>query len=373
MFCWQCSARVPDEAAFCTSCGAALLKSPGDMTIDEEDEAKVHALLAQANLFRLRRDFEGATSRCTEALKIHPSNASAHSLLGDICRDEDRPRDAMEWYKLALTLDPTRKQDREKLDQLIDKIYGTSQGSPQPGLVEAKPIAKSAPSNRLRFSAILLAGIALISVIFAIAVVYILPESNRDNSLPAVVFHTPAESAANSAQAPAASSAGEVSPAPSSSVANASAPPVAGEADPAFFVGLEKREQKLFSDLSETAAKLPSGAELFSAQIEPRKRSAEISFAFRSGEGREADKRQALNFALQLGKQAAQLETGLELVTTKIYLQKETSAGPEFEVFFVGDLSAAKLRALNLETLAPQQAETNFTNAWWNPAPTVSP
>jgi tetratricopeptide (TPR) repeat protein len=123
MSCWQCGEMLPPNAEFCPGCGAVKVRPLGEPVDATGDEKEIHDLLTQANLLRLRGDSKAASQKCIQTLRLSPGNASAHSLLGDICYAEGRLRDAMEWYRLALTLDPGRKSDREKLDKLIDNFY----------------------------------------------------------------------------------------------------------------------------------------------------------------------------------------------------------------------------------------------------------
>lgn len=75
-----------------------------------------HALLTQANLDRLRGKFYEATERCVTVLRSEPGNQTAHSLLGDIYRDQGKLDDAIQWYRLSLDLNPN-PADRAKLAQ----------------------------------------------------------------------------------------------------------------------------------------------------------------------------------------------------------------------------------------------------------------
>ena len=77
----------------------------------------VHALLAQANLCRMRRQWDEAMNCCVAVLRAQPANQSAHVLLGDIYRDQGRAEDAIQWYGMAVELRPN-PTDQAKLDQV---------------------------------------------------------------------------------------------------------------------------------------------------------------------------------------------------------------------------------------------------------------
>ena len=74
-------------------------------------------LLARANLARIRSQWNEAVESCVRVLRVHPGNADAHSLLGDIHRDQGLIDDAIQWYRMAADLSPTGP-DVEKLRRL---------------------------------------------------------------------------------------------------------------------------------------------------------------------------------------------------------------------------------------------------------------
>ena len=80
-------------------------------------------MLVTANAMRLRKQWDLAEAKCSEALRRDPSNATAHSVMGDIMRDQGRLRDAVEWYKMALDRNPASVSDRRKLEDVIDRVF----------------------------------------------------------------------------------------------------------------------------------------------------------------------------------------------------------------------------------------------------------
>lgn len=103
----------------------------------------VHALLAQANLYRMRRDWSVAIDCCVSVLRSQPANQTAHVLLGDIYRDQRRFDDAVQWYGMAVELRPNptdqaklefAMQERERLlrqaAQKARQGYGNSASAP---------------------------------------------------------------------------------------------------------------------------------------------------------------------------------------------------------------------------------------------------
>ncbi len=80
---------------------------------------EIYALLAQANLLRMRGCWEDAVQSCMAALRLSPRSHSAQSLLGDIYENQGRYDDAIQWYRMALDINPDSPADRIKLDRLL--------------------------------------------------------------------------------------------------------------------------------------------------------------------------------------------------------------------------------------------------------------
>jgi len=113
--CSACGKSVPADSRFCPSCGAAMESVPASAAKRLSSADAAVALLSEANLLRVREDWTGAESRCLDVLRLDPNNLEAHTLLGDIYRDQRRMDDAAQWYQLALDLDPTNASVRAKL------------------------------------------------------------------------------------------------------------------------------------------------------------------------------------------------------------------------------------------------------------------
>jgi tetratricopeptide (TPR) repeat protein len=74
-------------------------------------------LLTQANLSRVRGNWNEAIDHCVSVLQADPSNAAAHALLGDIYAARGRREDAVQWYRMALELNPN-PVDQAKLQRI---------------------------------------------------------------------------------------------------------------------------------------------------------------------------------------------------------------------------------------------------------------
>lgn len=118
MECAQCGTAIPDKRTTCPLCGIPVTSQQ-----DALPEYEIHRLLAEANLLRLREQHDEAIVICMRVLRHDAANAAAHSLLGDIYRDQRSYREAMGWYKLAVQLAPNSQPDRKKLDEMIDLVF----------------------------------------------------------------------------------------------------------------------------------------------------------------------------------------------------------------------------------------------------------
>jgi len=87
-----------------------------------ETSSSLEIALASANLLRVRGSYSEAEKRCIEVLRADPNNVHAHSLLGDIYRDQGRFEDARQWYQMALDLNPRSRPDREKLAEVNRRV-----------------------------------------------------------------------------------------------------------------------------------------------------------------------------------------------------------------------------------------------------------
>ncbi len=122
--CEHCGQPLEADAAACPVC--LYPSSQNDM--QEERGNDIYLMLMRANVLRLRRQYQLAEAQCSEVLRRDPTNAAAHSVLGDIARDQGKLRDAIEWYKMALDLNPGNVSDRKKLEAVIDQVYSGEKG-----------------------------------------------------------------------------------------------------------------------------------------------------------------------------------------------------------------------------------------------------
>ncbi len=148
MECIQCGATVVSGQSVCEACGASLCQ--GAAVVPPEEIA---GLLAEATLLRAWGQYEEAINVCIRIVRLDARNFPAHSLLGDLCRDQSNYRDALSWYKLAVQLEPGNEIVRRKLDEMIDHVFqgATRNGESTPVLIntgEQGPSAAPTPSRQ---------------------------------------------------------------------------------------------------------------------------------------------------------------------------------------------------------------------------------
>jgi hypothetical protein len=118
--CPRCRAAVPPGAAECPAC------APAGNGSTEAAPGSVYALLSASNLARMRGQWDEAVAKCVEVLRLDPNSPTAHSLIGDIYQDQGRREEAIQWYEMALDLDPANTADRTKLERLLHPEVTTS-------------------------------------------------------------------------------------------------------------------------------------------------------------------------------------------------------------------------------------------------------
>ncbi len=134
--------------------------------------------MAEANRLRARRDWAEAESGCIEVLRADPNNIHAHSLLGDIYRDQRRIDEAAQWYQLAVDLDPSSIADRTKLKETEDDL--------------ARQLVRAVTPGSHNFGTQKLAGLtpavwikamwALLAVFIVVSVILVITLKGRQNS-----------------------------------------------------------------------------------------------------------------------------------------------------------------------------------------------
>ncbi len=347
MYCGHCGSEVPAASPFCRDCGAPI-DNNRDLLLGTP-EGEMYPLLAAANLLRIRRQWDDATAKCIEVLRKYPNNASAHSLLGDIYRDQGMLRDAIEWYKLALELDPTSRADRAKLDHLADELYD---GKPAEAGTTAP--AASQPLRRTLRDWLELTqlnrpvGIVMVVVVLALFV----------GLLGAIVYNRtgpPVDAKRGMGLNLPVDGNRRLPVAVATSHARKSNGPTASYA---------QRERQLAERLA------AAGAETFSMEwlaIDPRDETLQVSLRLKAPAAQApAEVRTAVaSAALTALRAAAQADEELVTLQARVLLAPAADDTPP-ELAFVGQVAAARLHGLADIELTPQEAIGVFTDSWWS-------
>lgn len=209
MVCSGCASSMSDDCRYCPQCGqptlltapteSAAVQSESDSRSLREDRGvaltryipstslttslpeSLQSALTQANLCRVRREWEAAIDYCVEVLRIQPGNQSAHALLGDIYRDQNKLDDAIQWYRMAVDLRPN-PTDEAKLHRLEQERLRQLQGSDArfggPGLAVALNADGSVKGGTVNLMGVSprrwLTGLTLVSVTFATLMICVL-------------------------------------------------------------------------------------------------------------------------------------------------------------------------------------------------------
>ncbi|MFN4179417.1 MAG: tetratricopeptide repeat protein [Armatimonadota bacterium] len=109
---------------------------------------EVERLLTQANVERMRGNFLTAKRLLEQALQKAPERADIHELLGDVYKAVGDLSTALECYKKARELDPTRRSVEEKFASTLLEIN-------PPAVPEEVPFLPKNPTLAVILSALL--------------------------------------------------------------------------------------------------------------------------------------------------------------------------------------------------------------------------
>ncbi|MGV3720173.1 MAG: tetratricopeptide repeat protein [Actinomycetota bacterium] len=186
MYCSQCGTKLNSPGTVCERCAAAVANP----------EPAAEPMLIRANLLRMRGRWDQAAEQCAEVLRLDPSNATAHSLLGDIYQDQGRPDQARHWYQLALELNPASVGDRAKVSRAEEALEARSQRAEWEAIIEGRsqPVATSLLVRESLQRVGALAGVALCGIVVVMAMLVSATERNAingDSDQPVSIFSRP--------------------------------------------------------------------------------------------------------------------------------------------------------------------------------------
>ena len=333
--------------------------SPGRSGISSE----VYALLAQANLLRMRGCWGEAVENCMAALRLTPDSHSAQSLLGDIYENQGRYDDAIQWYRMALDLNPSSPADRMKLERLsalqreglhlrLLEEQTVAAGEAGTGALGPKPSPQRVrvkPEVVLRAAALtaaLLVFVVLVSAYVSVhrrsALSVLGLGSSQDVKTPLVVL----------------------------SSTDAPSPALMTNAVPR-----DSSEQTLLDALRSSPDLASAGIVTYDAQADPRTARLTLTFAVTSGSSGGLNREAILRAALRL-VQAASTAPGTQAigVFTVRCLMVSTGTGNSTgtgaaSLVFIGDVPRDALPSVDAPGtgLSASQVQAFFGSPWWSP------
>lgn len=369
--CPHCGGGLSDEVGICPECGAPAngLRPNGT---PHALEAEVGVLLAQANLSRLRRQFEVATTQCVEVLRRYPNNAAAHSLLGDICRDQGADADALGWYNFALQLDPTSAADRRKMAEVEARLRASTleYGTPQPRWRQLLG------GGRFRLPLGLVLGVAIGCLVLAtLAFLTVERDSTRAGMLggPGMPRALPTPLPSTQPSPAPAPSPPAVAPTPSSSPAPEQPVVYTPGGEPPRLtpppdLNHSDREQRLLKALRASAAAEEQKVAVDEVVVDPRDGSAIVCITAQDVLGGPDARAPVLQKSLRVAELALAHGDKLARVTVRCCAPLVDADGVQREqLVFVGDVAAQALSQAVGHDLTFDQAVRLFDPApWWH-------
>ncbi len=369
MNCPQCGSGLPQEAGICPECGAPSRQArPGNPP--QAFEAELLVQLAQANLARLRREYEPATAQCVEILRRYPNNAAAHSLLGDIYRDQGLYADALGWYRLALQLDPASAAERHKIRTVEEKLAAAARAA-DPGASLWRRLARRA---RARLPLGLVLGIAVGCLVLAALVAV---SVGRDATRAGVLegLRIPRVLAPPEARAPAAgSSREEPRPVGATPAAERRVVFIPGgkppELPPSRDIRYASREQLLLQALRAATQAEELMVAVDSVQVDPRSGSATLGITVRDALADPENRARVLRKCLRTVELAVAHDSGPGRITVRCQAPLVGADGVQREeLVLVGDVEASALKGAVGRDLTFEEALELFAEPpWWHPS-----
>ncbi|MDH4179805.1 MAG: tetratricopeptide repeat protein [Armatimonadota bacterium] len=321
---------------------------------DQGPANDIYLMLVKANVLRLRRQHELAEAQCSEVLRRDPDNAAAHSVLGDIARDRNNLRDAIQWYKMALDLNPGNTVDRRKLEAVIDSVY--SRGKVIDRLRKGVTDTFGSAAAEIRAarlpSALSVTLAAMVGVIMLVTILVLV--LGRGGS-PAPALPATEASAGGFATPPAEALAPKPIDRNPAAVSAASAPK--------FEEDIAPLEAALLEELRAQARIVDPQCQLVEAQIDPRDGMVSVEFSMPRVWSLENTRNGILRVALPLATVAAEWDARISGVRLRCNARQQ---GQPDRLAFVAEADAGELvkMARNPQSLDPAGG---FSSIWWDP------
>ena len=313
---------------------------------------EVYLKLVTANVLRLRRQFDLAEAQCSDVLRREPGSAAAHSVMGDIARDRGDLRDAIEWYKLALDLNPGNLSDRKKLEAVIDLAYPRDKVSPVEKLRESVSgqigrASQEMRAARLPTGAYIALG-AVLAVIVGVTVIALVLGQKAVPPTPPAVVSEPSGAFVT----------GPVEPR-----ADAAEPVPGAQAEVRFAEQVTPLEATLLERLRQAARLVDPNCQVLEAEIDPRDGLVSVRASMPRVWSADQTRRSILRVAASLASTAASWDTRVSKVRVRCDVRQENQ--PD-QAAFVGEAKAVALAGAASEP-SSQSPEQLFPSQWWEP------
>ncbi len=307
-----------------------------------------YALLAQANLLRMRGQWEEAAQSCMAALRLAPDSASANSLLGDIYENQGRYDDAAQWYRMALDANPDSPADRLKLDRLRQREPMSSPAYLKTNTLTKTVIVPASRSGLLRLARQPETALRYGAIAAALALMLV------------VAFAYRAVHPAGTLRAFGLGGDAEVKLMP------VVVPPVAGmlPTDPDAVPAHDPSEQSALSALQASEDLSKQGIIVYDVQADPRAGRMTITFGLPPSQ--DLTQGAVAHDALRVLQATGPVQS-VGTLTARCLLVPNT-AGSAATLAFVGDASqdAVQTSAAAGADLTDAQAAAVFSNVWWS-------
>jgi tetratricopeptide (TPR) repeat protein len=372
MNCPQCGSALPEDASLCPECGAPTVNARTNHS-PEPLTSEISVALAEANLLRLRRAYDLATTKCVEILRRYPNNAPAHSLLGDIYRDRGEYSDALGWYELALQIDPANAADREKIQRIRDDLQRPAATA---GDSRAWP-PRTLGVGRIRIPFGLLLGLMLGCILIgALIALSMGRDSNRASMLPTVDVPRvidPRTPPTTDTKTPQVREAPVQRPQPQ--VLDQDQPPSTyrpGGQPPApqaaSAMNPADREKMLLESLRAAAQAEDLMARVDSVVVDPRDARATLAITAQDAIATPESRDIIVVKSLRIADLALAQDPGLTRITVRCSAPVPDERGIQQEkVIFVGDVNPSALRQAAGRSLSIDEAMGLFSAApWWH-------
>lgn len=313
---------------------------------------EVYALLAQANLLRIRGSWQEAVDKCMAAMRLVPGNGAAQSLLGDIYENQGRIEEAIQWYRMALDTNPNSPADKQKLHRLTSIREQTSEGLHDEPTVNP-PVDAALPDGALLKFNVLRATATICGVcVFALMLSAALHPSGRVSALSSRDSNKLTTANPVTLNDPSTDGAGSSTMAPR---------------DP-FEVGLSN---------SLSMADVPDEMRFTDVIADPRGGRLTLTYVIRPVVS--IDRETVLRDALRAAESASKAPETVSYpyFTLRVLLSSDdlVTSPDSGSLIFIGDIGRTDLVDFpsDTSTVPLAQIQSAFTNQWWAPSLTPPP